>query len=154
MKKKRFKFEYLKGKAMDRKGMGMELALLVLLVVFACSILLVSSALIGKENLQAKEDALYEHILLDELAEKVMAVEDGGSYDAILADPRFADYAVVKEDSQGNRQALFPEGFEATQLGQSVHGAHMRWVILDLEGTPLMSVELDSEQKVIRWTYY
>jgi len=73
MKTKKFKkksgFEYLLGKAVDRKGMGMELALLVLLVVFACSTLLVSSALIGKSNVKAKDAELRLKLELDAIAE-------------------------------------------------------------------------------------
>lgn len=64
--------QYLKGKAVDRKGVGMELALLVLLVVFACSTLLVSAALMGRENLQQQQDRLQQRLTLDSVAEQAM----------------------------------------------------------------------------------
>ncbi len=73
MKKAKFNFKYLKGKALDRKGLGMELALLVLLVVFACSTLLVTSALIGKGNIQQKELELTTRLNLDQMAEEYIA---------------------------------------------------------------------------------
>ena len=66
-------FTHWKGKATGRKGMGMELALLVLFVVFACSILLVSSAMLGKRNLNDRKDQMIERFALDMLAEKALA---------------------------------------------------------------------------------
>lgn len=55
--------------------MGMELALLVLFVVFACSILLVSSALLGKGNLTNRKDTLTERLALDMVAEQAIKNE-------------------------------------------------------------------------------
>lgn len=66
-------FTHWKGKATGRKGMGMELALLVLFVVFACSVLLVSSAMLGKSNLNDRKDQMAERFALDQLAEQAMA---------------------------------------------------------------------------------
>jgi hypothetical protein len=83
-------FKYLKGKASDRKGLGMELALLVLLVVFACSTLLVSSALSGKNVLNARADALVARVTLDEYAERVLAGDTP-------TDARFEGYASAWE---------------------------------------------------------
>lgn len=62
-----------KGKASGRKGMGMELALLVLFVVFACSVLLVSAAMLGKSNLNDRKDRMEERFALDMLAEQALA---------------------------------------------------------------------------------
>lgn len=59
-----------KGKFTSRKGMGMELALLVLLVVFGCSTLLVSSAMIGKSNMTRQEENLAQRTELDQIAEQ------------------------------------------------------------------------------------
>lgn len=56
--------------------MGMELALLVLFVVFACSILLVSSAMLGKSNLNDRKDKMVERLALDQLAEQVIAGQE------------------------------------------------------------------------------
>jgi len=77
--RKRSKFAYLLGKASSRKGMGMELALLVLLTVFGCSILLVSSAMYGKDALMQKEQETLEQIerlQLDQIANEVLEVKD------------------------------------------------------------------------------
>ena len=62
------------GKLAGRKGMGMELALLVLFVVMACSILLVSSAMVGKSNLNDRKDQLLQRAQVDMFAEDVLAV--------------------------------------------------------------------------------
>ena len=82
---KKHRENYIKGKAHDRKGLGMELALLVLLVTFACSTLLVSSALLGKETLVTKESAVLERIALDEFAERVLAADPEVAVTAIGA---------------------------------------------------------------------
>ena len=83
MRKQFLKFKYKKGKLFSRKGMGMELALLVLLAVFACSTLLVSSAMFGKDALMREEKQVITRLALDELAEKALAGElpaDTGDY--------------------------------------------------------------------------
>ena len=63
------------GKFASRKGMGIELALLVLFVVFACSTLLVSSAMLGKSNLNDRKDAMIQRMELDRFAEEVLATD-------------------------------------------------------------------------------
>ena len=68
---------HFKGKLASRKGMGMELALLVLFAVFACSVLLVSSALLGKSNLNDRRDEMVLRGQVDMLAEQ--ALENHGS---------------------------------------------------------------------------
>lgn len=62
-----------KGKTTGRKGMGMELALLVLFVVFACSILLVSTAMLGKGNINDRKSQMLERFTLDALAEQALS---------------------------------------------------------------------------------
>jgi len=59
--------------------MGMELALLVLFVVFACSVLLVSSALLGKSNLNDRRDEMVLRGQVDMFAEQLL---DGGTDDS------------------------------------------------------------------------
>ena len=97
MKHARINFKYLKRKASDRKGLGMELALLVLLVVFACSTLLVTSALIGKGNIQQKELELTTRIALDRMAEEYIA-----------ANPDDLEFTV--EDENGNTLTVSHSG--------------------------------------------
>ena len=63
--------------------MGMELALLVLLAVFACSTLLVTSAMYGKDTLMREQEQVVTRLKLDELAEKALAGKlpaDTGDY--------------------------------------------------------------------------
>ena len=88
LQSKHNKMTYLKGKATDRKGAGMELALLVLFVVFACSTLLVTSALRGKQDLQRQESRMVQRLQLDQLAEQ--AIKD--------PDVTHESYAIVRDD--------------------------------------------------------
>lgn len=92
MRKLFLKFKYIKGKVSCRKGMGMELALLVLLAVFACSTLLVTSAMYGKDTLMWEETQVVTRLKLDELAEK--ALKQSGTHTT-----EYQDYTVVKTNS-------------------------------------------------------
>ncbi len=92
MRKLFLKFKYIKGKVSCRKGMGMELALLVLLAVFACSTLLVTSAMYGKDTLMREETQVVTRLKLDELAEK--ALKQSGTHTT-----EYQDYTVVKTNS-------------------------------------------------------
>lgn len=123
-KKRRFT-EYIKGKAFDRKGLGMELALLVLLVVFACSTLLVSSAVYGKDALNKKEQAVFEKLALDEYAERVLAGAD-------TSDARFEDYAY----------AWYADGQTLLILQKD-----------DPDAPPLLQIRV-VDKKIIEWTYH
>ena len=73
MKKLLAKIKYALGKAASRKGMGMELALLVLFVVMACSILLVSSAMVGKDNLNTRKEQMLQRIELEQIVQQAQA---------------------------------------------------------------------------------
>ena len=66
-------FKHFLGKAASRKGMGMELALLVLFVVMACSILLVSSAMVGKDNLNDRKEQMLQRIELEQIVKQAQA---------------------------------------------------------------------------------
>lgn len=90
MKKRQIdNFTLFMGKATGRKGMGMELALLVLFVVMACSILLVSSAMLGKSNLNDRKDDLTARMALDRVAEQALA---GGIYEN-------ENYGITRDDT-------------------------------------------------------
>lgn len=113
LKMQKSRRNFLKGKAMDRKGMGMELALLVLLVVFACSTLLVTSALVQKENLVGAEDELILHLKLDDMAE--YAIENG--VDDFTEE--FPGYMCVYELSGADHKYEFFEGTEISPLDEA-----------------------------------
>ena len=59
----------LKAKARDRKGLGMELAVMVLLVVLGCSTLLLTSAIWNRNILTEKEEQIIERLAIDEFVE-------------------------------------------------------------------------------------
>ena len=79
----------------------MELALLVLFVVFACSILLVSSALLGKSNLNDRRDDMITRFRLDQFAESAMAEDD-------------------IQENETYREVQTPEGLEITDAEGNV----------------------------------
>ena len=65
--------KYALGKAASRKGIGMELALLVLFVIFASSTLLLSSAMLGKKNMAQRKEQMIQRFELDQFAEEALA---------------------------------------------------------------------------------
>jgi hypothetical protein len=112
-------FIHKKGNSNGRKGMGMELALLVLFVVFACSILLVSAAMLGTSNLNDRKDRMAQRFTLDRLAEQAMSAKQSVEHEnyavywrennswtlngLTVADPGFApDANLVITDKEGN----------------------------------------------------
>ena len=89
MKKINFdNFRHWMGKATSRKGMGMELALLVLFVVFACSLLLVSSAMLGKSNINNRQEQMAQRFELDQFAEQNFSLPVGGTATGVKYDAR------------------------------------------------------------------
>ena len=66
-------FKKIKFLALDRKGLGMELAMMVLLVAVGCSMLLVSFAMWGRDALLQKEQKVMQRLDLDEYAENVLS---------------------------------------------------------------------------------
>ena len=143
MKKKKFYFEYLKGKAADRKGMGMELALLVLLVVFACSVLLVSSAIAGKNAILKQEAALVQQMTVDQLAEDFLTDHQ------VDETTRFADYAVFQYNGEWEKQFGSGDLAPVVDASEAVDG---RILITDLSGNPLLIIETDGGH-ITRWDY-
>lgn len=116
--------------------MGMELALLVLFVVFACSILLVSAAMLGKSNLNDRKDRMVERFTLDRLAEQAMS--EGKSVDD-------ENYAVYWRENNGwtlNNQTVPDPGFDLDA----------NLVITDKEGQILLTVSWNGS-KITRWEY-
>lgn len=111
------------GKATGRKGMGMELALLVLFVVMACSILLVSSAMLGKSNLNDRKDDLTARMALDRVAEQALA-----------------------------EQALADTEDKTEINGCTVDRSNNSLVITDADGNTL-TVTWDGNNKITGWKY-
>lgn len=72
-----------------RKGMVIELALLLMLVTFACGTLLISSAITGRQNLNYDAYRMIEKSVADELAERVLA---DPTLDPEQLDDRFEGY--------------------------------------------------------------
>ena len=72
-----------------RKGMVIELALLLMLVTFACGTLLISSAITGRQNLNYDAYRMIEKSVADELAERVLA---DPTLDLEQLDDRFEGY--------------------------------------------------------------
>ena len=132
---------YKKGKAADRRGMGMELALLMLFVVFACSTLLVSIALIGRDNMNRQEDQLRQQLAVDSLADSILA---GQSPD----EAKYADYAAFKWNGVTWSPVMNGTGIDTSDFVELTDNAAL--LITDRAGTPLLTVTLESNQ-IIRW---
>lgn len=84
-------FKKIKAKVHDRKGLGMELAMMVLLVVFGCSLTMISSAMWARNHLTAKEEQTMQRLEIDEYAELVLSKGSGGLTEEEKA--RFPDYS-------------------------------------------------------------
>lgn len=123
----------------------MELALLVLFVVFACSTLLVSTALIGKDNMIRQETQLRQKLTLDSLAECILA---GETPDAA----KFADYAAFKWNGAAWFKVMNGTDIVDTSAFPEVAGDTVL-LITDQTGAPLLTVALD-DNKIIRWSHH
>ena len=122
----------------------MELALLVLFVVFACSTLLVSTALIEKDNMKQQQTQLKQQLALEQLAEEILAgtTPDGTKYPG---------YAAFKWN--GSWTALMNGGHIDTSTFTAVAADHVALLITDLSGAPQLTVELKSG-KIIQWNHH
>ena len=69
-------FKRIKSFALDRKGLGMELAMMVLLVAVGCSMLLVSFAMWGRDALLQKEQKVMQRLAIDSFVENELADGD------------------------------------------------------------------------------
>ena len=121
----------LKSRALSRQGMGIELALIVLLVVFGCSILLVSSAMYGQNSLKQKEQETLEHIQLDQIAQEVLLAKwDTSAVEAVQE--KYSDAYDIRLDS--NENIVFLEIYKKS-------------------GDLLLTVTIDSDT-VTEWSYH
>ena len=84
---------------------------MVLLAVFACSTLLVSSAMFGKDALMREQEQVMTRLKLDELAEKALAGKlpaDTGDYTVTkTADGRIINWII--NDMNGNSLEVITE---------------------------------------------
>ena len=119
----------IKAKALDRKGLGMELAVMTLLVVLGCSMIMVSSALYGRNILQTKEQQIMQRLEIDEFVERK------------ISESSFAagKYVCVKNKENQNLEIKSQKGDGDT-------------VLLEFE----VAIEQKDEitiKKIISWTY-
>lgn len=126
-----------KGILLSRKGLGMELAMLVLLVVFACSTLLVTSALVGRDTLLDEKEKLETRLELDELADNFLS-----SSPKTPNARKYSDYAVWKNEAWVHNS----DSVDAASLGADL-------IITDKNGTVLLKVSLDGTT-VTAWQYF
>lgn len=146
MMKRTMKFDFpnRKGTIFDRRGLGIELALLVLLVVSACSTLLVSSALMEKDRLQYREEHLLRQLVLDEVAEGILA----GNFED---DEKFAEYAVFQRVAGSWKNILDRDD---VFLPADHWTDDVMLVITDFSGSPLLTVGLDDNNVITQWKYH
>lgn len=138
---------HIKGKARCRKGVGMELALMVLLIVTACSLLMVSTALVARDGLLNRGERVTSRLLLDQLAEYTIK----GTQDSLEEeDSRFSGYVVYKK---GEADPVFGTNTDIT--APELTGTQIL-IITDTEGKILLTVEtIDGTNtgKITGWIY-
>lgn len=146
---------HFKGKTFDRSGLVIELALLVILVVFACSTLLLSSAVMGGQKTSAQSHELTHRAVVDELAERLLADPDADAEELLASDDRFPGYTWEWECDEmqvGESSPIvnYAKRFQAT-------------LRIFYEGAPALTVELYVDFKsnktdvlftVVDWTYH
>lgn len=87
-----------------RRGIGIEMAVLVLLVVFGLSGLLVSTAMLEKNNLDKEKAAVAQRMELDRLAEAFCAdpknwdIPEGTPYSANISNDRCTLELMLEEE--------------------------------------------------------
>ena len=122
----------------------MELALLVLFVVFACGTLLVSTALIGRDNMVSQEAQLRQKLTLDRLAESILA---GDTPDAAT----FADYAAFRRSGSAWSAIMNGDGIDTSDFPEVAGDKAL--LITDQTGVPLLTVVL-ADNQIIRWSHH
>ena len=146
---------HFKGKTFDRSGLVIELALLVILVVFACSTLLLGSAVMGGQKTSAQSHELTHRAVVDELAERLLADPDTDAEELLASDDRFPGYTWEWECDE----------MQVGETSQIVNYAKRFQATLRIfyEGVPALTVELYVDFKsnktdvlftVIDWTYH
>lgn len=93
---------FLQDKNARRRGLGIEIALLVLLAVFAMSALLVSSAVLERNGLKDREAETLERLALDQIGEDFLAGK-------IAADGEYRGYIVDVEGDGDTHLKVFLE---------------------------------------------
>ena len=103
----------LRNKNARRRGLGIEIALLVLLAAVALSALLVSTAMLERNNLRDSETVTLERLALDQIAEKYLADRgnlpdastgykiipgEGGSFAVYTTDDELKLDVTIKDD--------------------------------------------------------
>lgn len=142
---------HFKGKTFDRSGLVIELALLVILVVFACSTLLVSAVIVGGQRASVQGGELTRLATVDELAERLLADPDTDAEELLASDDRFPGYTWEWEcDKMQVGETSQIKRFQAT-------------LRIFYEGVPALTVELYVDFKsnktdvlftVVDWTYH
>jgi hypothetical protein len=147
--------KHLKGKTFDRSGLVIELALLVILVVFACSTLLVSAVIVGGQRASVQGGELTRLATVDELAERLLVDPDTDAEELLASDDRFPGYTWEWECDEmqvGESSPIvnYAKRFQAT-------------LRIFYEGVPALTVELYVDFKsnktdvlftVVDWTYH
>lgn len=144
---------HIKGKARCRKGIGMELALMVLLIVTACSLLMVSTALVARDGLLNRGERVTSRLALDQLAEYALATNSTERLGTIEEDdPRFSDYSVYEKDG-GVWTGVFNDKNETfTDMESVTDNESAILIITDTKGNILLTVEATGG-KITGWIY-
>ena len=141
-------------RGIHRKGMVIELALLMMLVTFACAALLVSSAIWGRQGLDSYERKMIERSVVDEFAERVLAEPDWNLQDA---DERFYGYTYYWEpDLIFSPERQYLATLFILNGSETVLHVRVRIDIVDRHdnSASLRSEELVLEMQILEWVYH
>lgn len=131
---------YLNTKSKRRRGLAIELALLVMILLSAFSILIVNTALLQNSHKTANDTKFKERITLSEIGEDFCSAVKNGE-DMITWQESVTSFNAIANKSTS---------FDGT-LGATL-------TLYDHEGTLLMSVALSAKPtepyKITEWTYH
>ena len=105
----------LRNKNARRRGLGIEIALLVLLAAVALSALLVSTAMLERNNLRDSETVTLERLALDQIGEDFLAGK-------ITADGEYRGYIVEPYGEKNLRVFLESDGIRLLKLDVLTNG--------------------------------
>lgn len=106
---------FLQNKNARRRGLGIEIALLVLLAAVALSALLVSSAMLERNGLKDREAETLERLALDQIGEDFLAGK-------IAADGEYRGYIVERDGGTHLKVFLEQDGSRMLKLDVLTNG--------------------------------
>ena len=117
---------FLQDKNARRRGLGIEIALLVLLAVFAMSALLVSTAVLERDGMNSRSEETLERLVLDQIGENFCAaVKAGNSWS--FADGVYESKNVVINGEEASMQLTTADSVDKLEI--SLKKISEKWTV-------------------------